>query len=184
MTILTTLAPITNISGVQSPGWEIILSRPVSDAFAPLRQLRMTLLLGSGVTALIIGAIAASVTRRATLPIIQAAGAVKKIGQGALDTKLEIQGADEIAVLGTNINKMAKKLRTFVQYQAEETERSQRLKELTLKLSRVSNSQELFQIALREIILALKVERAIVYHLEKNGTGTIIAESTFLRSSI
>jgi methyl-accepting chemotaxis protein PixJ len=180
--VLTSLAPITNISGVQSPGWEIILSRPVSDAFAPLRQLRMTLLLGSGVTALIIGAIAASVTRRATLPIIQAAGAVEKIGQGALGTKLEIQGADEIAVLGTNINKMAKKLRTFVQYQTEETERSQRLKELTLKLSRVSDSQELFQIALREIILALKVERAIVYRLEKNGTGKIIAESTMGRS--
>ncbi|NJO96785.1 MAG: HAMP domain-containing protein [Pleurocapsa sp. CRU_1_2] len=181
--ILTSLAPITNISGVKSPGWEITLSRPVSDAFAPLRQLRITLLLGSGVTALIIGAIAATVTRRAILPIAQAAGAVKKIGQGALDTKLEIQGADEIAVLGTNINKMAKKLRTFVQYQAEETERSKRLKELTLKLSRVSNSQDLFQIALREIILALKVERAIIYRLEKNGVGKIIAESTMGRSA-
>lgn len=181
--VLVTLAPITNIAGVKSPGWEIALSRPVNDAFAPLRQLRMILLLGSGVTALIIGAIAATVTRRATLPIIQAAGAVEKIGQGALGTKLEIQGADEIAVLGTNINKMAKKLKTFVQYQAEETERSQRLKELTLKLSRVSNSQELFQIALREIILALKVERAIVYRLEKNGIGEIIAESTMGRSA-
>jgi methyl-accepting chemotaxis protein PixJ len=181
--VLTSLAPITNISGVKSPGWEIALSRPVSDAFAPLKQLRMTLLLGSGVTALIIGAIAASITRRATLPIIQAAGAVEKIGQGALDTKLDVQGADEIAVLGTNINKMAKKLRTFVQYQTEETQRSERLKELTLKLSRVSNSQELFQIALREIILALKVERAIIYRLDKNGVGKIIAESTMGRSA-
>ncbi|NJK57303.1 MAG: HAMP domain-containing protein [Pleurocapsa sp. SU_5_0] len=181
--ILTSLAPITNISGVKSPGWEITLSRPVSDAFAPLRQLRITLLLGTGLTALIIGAIAATVTRRAILPIIQAAGAVEKIGQGELGTKLEIQGADEIAVLGTNINKMAKKLRTFVQYQAEETERSKRLKELTLKLSRVSNSQDLFQIALKEIILALKVERAIVYRLEKNGVGKIIAESTMGRSA-
>lgn len=176
--VLTSLAPITNIPGVKSPGWEVVLSRPVDDAFAPLRQLRITLLLGSGVTALIVGAIAASITRRATLPIIQAAGAVKKIGRGVLDTKLEVQGADEIAVLGININKMAKSLRTFVQYQTEETERSQRLKELTLKLSRVSDSQELFQIALREIILALKVERAIVYRLENNGVGKIIAEST------
>ncbi|MGL6342739.1 MAG: HAMP domain-containing protein, partial [Waterburya sp.] len=176
--VLTSLAPITNIPGVKSPGWEVVLSRPVNDAFAPLRQLRITLLLGTGLTALIIGAIAASITRRATLPIIQAAGAVKKIGRGVLDTKLEVQGADEIAVLGININKMAKSLRTFVQYQTEETERSQRLKELTLKLSRVSDSQELFQIALREIILALKVERAIVYRLENNGVGKIIAEST------
>ncbi|MGL5079055.1 MAG: methyl-accepting chemotaxis protein, partial [Waterburya sp.] len=176
--VLTSLAPITNIPGVKSPGWEVVLSRPVNDAFAPLRQLRITLLLGTGLTALIIGAIAASITRRATLPIIQAAGAVKKIGRGVLDTKLEVQGADEIAVLGININKMAKSLRTFVQYQTEETERSERLKELTLKLSRVSDSQELFQIALREIILALKVERAIVYRLENNGVGKIIAEST------
>ncbi len=181
--VLTSLAPITNISGVKSPGWEIVLSRPVNDAFAPLRQLRITLLLGSGLTALIIGAIAATVTRRATLPIIQAAGAVKKIGQGALDTKLEIQGADEIAVLGTNINKMAKSLRTFVQYQTEETERSKRLKELTLKLSRVSDSKDLFKIALREILLALKVERAIIYSIEKNGIGKIIAESTTGKSS-
>ena len=181
--VLTSLAAIDNISGVKSPGWEIALSRPVNDAFAPLIQLRMTLLLGSGVTALIIGAIAASITRRATLPIIQAAGAVEKIGQGALDTKLEIQGADEIAVLGININKMAKKLRAFVQHQAKETERSERLKELTLKLSRESDSQELFQIALREIVLALKVDRAIVYCLEKNGTGEIIAESVIGKST-
>jgi methyl-accepting chemotaxis protein PixJ len=179
--VLASLAPITNVSGVKSPGWEIVLSRPVDQAFAPLKQLRMTLLLGSGVTALVIGAIAATITDQATRPIIQAAGAVNKIGRGELDTKLEIQGADEIAVLGININKMAKKLKTFIQYQTEETERSERLKELTLKLSRVDNSQQLFQIALREIILALKVERAFVYRIEKNGTGKIIAESTMGR---
>lgn len=176
--VLTSIAPIDNISGILSPGWEIALSRPADEAFAPLRQLRLTLLLGSGVTALIVGAIAASIANRATLPIVEAAEAVEKIGRGALGTNLKVQGTDEIAVLGTNINKMAKKFRTYIRYQTEQAERSERLRNLTLKLSRVDDSKELFQTALQEILLALEVERAIVYRLEKNGTGKIIAEST------
>ena len=176
--VLTSLAPIKNIPGVVSPGWEIAISRPADEAFAPLRQLRLTLLLGSGVTALIVGAIAASIANRATLPIVEAAEAVEKIGRGALGTNLKVQGTDEIAVLGTNINKMAKKLRTFVRYQTEQADRSERLKNLTLKLSRVDDSKELFHTALQEILLALKVERAFVYRLQRYGTGKIFAEST------
>lgn len=176
--VLTSLATIDNIAGVVSPGWEIAISSPADEAFAPLRQLRLTLLLGSGVTALAVGAIAAYIANRATLPIIEAAGAVEKIGRGALDTNLEVRGTDEIAVLGNNVNKMAKKLRTFVRHQAEQAERSEQLKNLTLKLSRTDDSQKLFQTALQEILLALKVERAIVYRLQKDGTGNIVAEST------
>ena len=180
--VLATLAPISNVPGVLSPGWKIAISRPLDEAFAPLKQLRMTLLLGTSGAALLVAAIATLVANRAIVPILAAAYAVRKIGSGELDTQLKVRGTDEIAVLGTNINKMARKLRTYVRDRAAETERSRRLKDLTLKLSRADNSQQVFEIALREILLALKADRATIYHFE-NNKGKIVAESIVSKRS-
>ena len=175
--VLASLAHISNVQGVVSPGWKIAISRPVDEAFAPLRQLRWTLLLGTTGAAILVAAIATVVANRATLPILEAADAVKKIGRGELDTRLDVCGNDEVAVLGTNINKMAVKLKAFVRYKVADAERSQRLKDLTLKLSRAENSQGVFETALKEILLALKADRAIIYRWQRGGKGKIIAES-------
>jgi methyl-accepting chemotaxis protein PixJ len=53
--------------------------------------------IGTIVTAVLVSAIAALIANRATRPILDAAGAVDKIGQGELDTRLEVQGEDELA---------------------------------------------------------------------------------------
>ena len=175
--VLVSLASIPNIEGIMSPGWKLALSYPVDEAFAPLRQLRLTLLLGSGAAGLLVGLLAAVLTNRAIVPIVAAAKAVKKIGRGELNTQLEVKGQDELASLGININKMAQKLKALVDYKAAETQRSQRLKDLTLKLSRALNSEEVFQIAVEEILSALQADRAIIYCLDKDGKGKIVAES-------
>lgn len=175
--VLVSLASIPNIQGVLSPGWKIALSRPTDEAFASLNQLRLALLLGSSAAALAVGAIAAALANRATLPILAAATAVKKIGRGDLDTQLDVRGQDELAFLGININKMADQLRVLVDYKAAETRRSQQLKDLTLQLSRAISSEEVFQIATKEILSALQAERVLIYRLEANGKGRIIAES-------
>ena len=181
--VVASVAAISNVQGVMAPGWEIVLSRPVDQAFASLRQLRLILLLGTTGAAILVGAIAAVVVSRATAPIVEAAGAVEKISQGDLDTRLEVAGRDELAVLGTNINKMAKKLKLFMRYQAAEAKRSQRLKDITLKLSRAESSKEVFQVALQEILLALEADRALIYRLEPGGEGKILAESTVGQST-
>ncbi len=176
--VLVTLSSIPETEGISPPGWMLALSHPLDRAFAPLRQLRWTILIGTGSAALLVGAIATALANRAILPILAASEAVRKIGQGELDTYLEVRGQDELAVLETNVNKMAQKLRNLVDYQAAETERSQQLKDLTLKLSRALNSEEVFQMAVEEIRKALAVHRAAIYSLEPGGKGRIVAEST------
>ena len=75
----------------------------------PQRQLLLTMAIGTWITALLVGVFATYLASRATLPVL-AAAAVEKIGQGKLDTRIAVLGADEFAVLGTNINLMADQL--------------------------------------------------------------------------
>ncbi|MDJ0680594.1 MAG: methyl-accepting chemotaxis protein [Xenococcaceae cyanobacterium MO_167.B52] len=175
--VLVTLASIPGIEGLPLPGWQIVLSRPVAEAFVSLKELRLTLLLGTGAAALLVGATAAFITNRAILPILKATEAVKRIGRGELNTHLEVEGEDELALLGNNINKMAQQLKALVGYKEAEAERSQKVKDLTLKLSRTVNSEEVFQIAVEEILTTLEADRVLVYSLDQNGQGKIIAEA-------
>jgi twitching motility protein PilJ len=95
--------------------WGLIVSRPTAIAFAPQRELLVTLIVGTGIFALLVAAIAILIANRATRPILSATDAVAKIGQGDLDTRLEVQGGDELSLLGDNINDMADQLKMLLQ---------------------------------------------------------------------
>jgi methyl-accepting chemotaxis protein len=107
----------------------MILSRPQDVAFAPQRRLLLIILLGTAATALLVAALAAWLANRATRPILDAAKAVDKIGQGELNTRLEIQGQDELALLGYNINEMASQLQTSLHEQELAAEEQRQLKD-------------------------------------------------------
>jgi twitching motility protein PilJ len=83
----------------------------------PLRNLGLTVLGGSSVAAVIVAFLAAGLVRRAISPIQAAAEAVEKIGQGELETRLEIAGEDELAVLSSNINLMAQQIQELLRKQ-------------------------------------------------------------------
>ena len=176
-TAVVSVASISEIPGVLEPNWQLALSRSVDEAFAPLTQLRWTLLLGTTTAALSVGSLAAFLAHRATLPILAAAGAVKKIGRGDLNARVDIQGKDELAMLGTDINKMAMHLKSLVLQKDTETLRYKLLKDLTLKLSGAIDSKAVARIAVEEIISMLKVDRAIVYRQEREDQGIIVAEA-------
>ena len=112
-------APILEFQGLPELQWEILLSEDTAITFAAERRLLQTLLLGTGLTALLVGLIAAYLANRATRPIAAAASAVEKLGQGKLDTRVTVQGQDEIAVLGSNINRMAGQMQNLLVEQEE-----------------------------------------------------------------
>ena len=174
---LVSLVPIERLDGMLEPGWSLALSRPIDQAFASLGQLRRTLLLGTGLAAFLVGAIAAILAHRATRPIIEAAVAVGNIGRGALSTRLQVSGQDELAVLAANINQMAAQLGIFVQQKAVEAKRSQQLKDFTLKITGVLDLKAIFNIAVEDSRQALQADRAIVYGFDQNWEGTVLAES-------
>ena len=151
--------------------WSVIIATNRNIALATQSQLLLTVLLGTGITLLGVGAIAAFIANRATRPLLDAASAVDKIGQGELDTRLKVQGEDELAVLGSNINQMASQLGTFVQEQA-----------LLAKVtgSRTFNLQDLndlFSKVLEDARYILNADRVLIYRFNPDGGGFVSAES-------
>ena len=174
---LVSLVSIPKIQGSLGAGWQLAISSPVNEAFAPLRQLRITLLLGTSGAALLIAGLAALLAHQATLPILAAAGAVKKIGRGDWDTRLEVKGSDELATLSSDINMMALQLKSLIVQKEQATRRSKLLKDLTLKLAGAVDSRIVFQLAVAEILPILRVDRAIIYRYQWDEQGEIIAEA-------
>jgi methyl-accepting chemotaxis protein len=174
---LVAYAPPTSLEGLPALNWSAIMATDTAILFAPQRQLLLTLAIGTGVTALLVGAMAALLAERATRPIQEAAKAVAKIGQGELDTRLKLGGEDEIGILGANINKMIEQLEALLQAQTLSAQQAGLLKDITLKISEALDSETVFDTAVQEIRQALKSDRVIVFRLDETSTGTIVAES-------
>lgn len=134
--------------------WGLMLATPTSVAFAAQKRLLFILLLGTGVITLAVGAIATFIARRAIRPIQNAASAVEKIGQGELNTRLEVQGEDELAVLGENINIMTSQLQTFLYEQAQATEQAFALEQT----ERLAEEQRQLKESLQQRALELLME--------------------------
>jgi methyl-accepting chemotaxis protein PixJ len=174
---LVSLAPIKGLEGTRGFGWSLIVSRPLDEALAPLKELRWTLLLGTGAAVLLVGAIAAVLADRGTRPILKAASAVRKIGQGKLGTRLEVQGEDEMAILGANINDMAAKLGMYVEKSAVEAQRSKLLKDITVKIAGTFDRSAILNIAALEARQALQADRVLIYRFDRFWKGRVVAES-------
>jgi methyl-accepting chemotaxis protein len=159
------------------------LPGPTPAASTPLasqRTLVLTLLLGTGATALVVGLIAAVVMNRAMRPILAATEAVAKIGMGELDTRLDVHGRDEIAVLGKNINRMVIQLQGAVAAQTSETAQERILME-----AKGSNAlyptdlQIVYDHTLETARQLLQLDRMVVYRFGET-TDAVMAESVAL----
>ncbi len=100
------------------------IATPQAVAFAPVKQLGLTIFWGTTIAAVLVTIIAIYTVNRATIPLIDAVNAVKKIGQGQLDTCLEVRTVDELGELSFNINLMAQQIQELLQ-QKELTARQQ-----------------------------------------------------------
>ncbi|PSB09783.1 chemotaxis protein [Pleurocapsa sp. CCALA 161] len=126
--LVSVTAP-TQLEGIQELGWKAIISEDVDFAFAAQRQLALTFGVGIGITALLVAAIASYLANRATMPIIDAVTAVKKIGSGELDTRLAVNSKDELGELNTNINLMTEQIQKSLQEQKTVAEQIRQEKE-------------------------------------------------------
>jgi twitching motility protein PilJ len=149
-----TYLPSTTLAKTYNLNWGLMLATPTEVAYAAQKQLLVTLLVGTSAVALAVAAIAALITTRAIRPILKAASAVEKIGQGELDTRLEVQGGDELAVLGANINKMTSQIQTFLQEQVEATEQAFALEQT----ERLADEQRQLKESLQKRALELLME--------------------------
>jgi twitching motility protein PilJ len=139
-----TYIPNTELAQAYNLKWGLLLALPEAVAFAPQRQFLLIILLGTVIVALLVAMIATDIANRATRPILAATEAVEKIGQGELDTRLEIQGEDELAKLVANINDMAGQLDRVLNEQVHAAQERQRTEEqLQLKEALQNRALEL-----------------------------------------
>ncbi|MEW6496851.1 MAG: methyl-accepting chemotaxis protein, partial [Cyanobacteriota bacterium] len=175
---VVTYTPTLRLKAAYNLDWGLIITRPTEVAFAAERQLLLTLSLGTAVATVAVGAIAAYATNRGTRPILAAAEAVEKIGQGNLNTRMQVQGEDELATLAANINQMADQLEEFVQAQERIVEQSHLLAEVTG--SRSFSSQELknlYNKILEDARNILNLDRLVIYRFNPVDGEYVLSEA-------
>ncbi|WP_416668221.1 methyl-accepting chemotaxis protein [Egbenema bharatensis] len=176
-------APIARIEGLFLD-WGVLIYEPTATAFAAQRTLLLTLSIGTIVTALTLGVIAAVLTNRATRPLLAAVKAVDEIGQGELSTRIPVQGQDELGLLGTNINRMASQIQSYLDTQALEAERERLLATAkgsgTLRTSDLASMFEQVVDGTREF---LRTDRIMLYFINADRGGTVLLESPELETT-
>ncbi len=101
---------VANHAHLGIPDWAVMVELPVREAYKPvLASLELTIwtILLSFALALVAGAYLA---RRITKPIIDLRNAAGKIGEGRMDTRIEVKSQDEIGQLAVSFNQMVKDL--------------------------------------------------------------------------
>lgn len=172
-----TYAPAKQVPGLTNLNWQAIIATDSNIVFAPQRHLRQIFVLGVGFVALGVGAIAYMLANRLLRPILSAAEAVKEIGQGNLDTRLAILGADEISQLSVNINGMAGQLSNLVKRQALLAEHSETIKEATIQFAAARNREEILNLAVEKTNKTITSSRVVYYQFTENRAGKVAAES-------
>lgn len=118
------------LRSIPNLGWSTVMTIDRDIAFATQRQLLQVFVIGTVMAGLIVALLSRLIADRATRPIVDAAEAVKQMGQGDLSVKLPIAGEDELADLGRNINKMAGQIEELLDIQEAETKQQRQEKEL------------------------------------------------------
>ncbi|MDJ0716302.1 MAG: methyl-accepting chemotaxis protein [Prochloraceae cyanobacterium] len=158
--------------------WSLIVSNQIQNTFTYQAQLLNILLLGTGVVALIVASIAYYLADRATRPIIAAAGAVTKIGEGQLDTRLPVKGKDEVATLSGNINQMAAQLETLIGEQEFLAKQSRLLTKISsYPTTSKEDGENILNQSLEGAREILQLERVVIYCFHPDGSGYIANQS-------
>jgi methyl-accepting chemotaxis protein PixJ len=182
---LVAYSPNTHQEGVPDLGWSTVIAVDAATAYAAQQELLLALLAGTGLTALLVSIIAAAVANRALVPILNATKAVQRLGEGDLTVRLKVQGEDELALLGNNINGMAGQLQDLLTRQdsarqtaINEAERQKLL--ATLGSAPARNIIDLSP-AFNQLLVTpqkrLGLDRLIIYTFKLDGSGYVVAEA-------
>ncbi len=175
--LLASYVPLKQLPTGPDLKWSIILAQDVGGLQSEQQRLVLIYFGIVIVSALGIGAIAALLSNRMTRPILEACSALQKLKQGDLDTRLSVQGEDELAVLGRNINGMAAQMQAFVRQKETEAERAQLVQRITLHISKSLKQEDILKAATQNTRQALKLDRVLVYQFGEDWSGTIVQEA-------
>ncbi len=149
--------PTKKLEGMPDLKWDAVIDINTDVAFATQRQLLLVLAAGTGIAAILVGLVATYLADQATRPVIMAADAVEKIGRGELETRVSVNGEDELALLGSNVNLMAGQIQNLVKKQEANLEEIQASAEARrLDAEEQKAAKELLQTQLIELLMEVE----------------------------
>ncbi len=175
---LVTYSPVGQIENIPDFNSAVIVTKNAEEAFAIYIVLGTILVYGTIITSLLAILIAIYLGNKATKPILKTAKAVEEIGQGKLDTRINVNSKNELGILASNINQMASRLENFVNAQIKSVEQVQLLAEISgVKVENEESLATIFAQSLTQARELLKTDRIVIYRFNPDWTGYIISES-------
>ncbi|MGD1875622.1 MAG: methyl-accepting chemotaxis protein [Mastigocoleus sp.] len=136
----------------------------------------LTVVIATLVLAAISTASTVLVANKMIMRILEATSAVQGLAKGNLRSRVKVQGKDEIASLGLNINRMADQLEAVLLQQQDETDHLKLFTNSLISTRHAEDTDALFFNAVAEVRETLKADRVVVYRLNYQG-GEVVAES-------
>ena len=140
-------------------------------------QLTLILLLGVGSTAVLAFLLANYLTKRTLVPLLAVTDAIKKLGEGELNTRVTVAGEAEIADLGTHVNWMAENVQSKVENQVAQINRTKQFSQIIASARTFYDSKYLFDQAVNEAQELLKTDRVFFYRFNLDGSGVVVSET-------
>jgi HD-GYP domain-containing protein (c-di-GMP phosphodiesterase class II) len=103
-----------SVAPVQIFDWGVVMERPTSAAYAPVRVMQARTFWSTAIAALISLGIGFTLSRRLINPLQNLASTTSQIAEGNLAVRATVRGEDEIALLGSNFNDMAVNIEALV----------------------------------------------------------------------
>jgi GAF domain-containing protein len=157
------------------------LSWEISKFETALQQQWLTLLIATGITAGLAGAIAAYLGSRAVRPLIAAAAIsnriVNRLRQEEMRIRDRVAGDDEMSALQANLRTIDEQLPELLWRKEAEKEEIELLSEIGRRLRQGRASEDVCRLAVEEIRQTFRADRAIVLRFDANWHGTIVEES-------
>ncbi len=157
--------------------WGVTYVEDKNQAFQSITNLAVALGLGTIATGAIVSTIAIALMSRTTRSLQVATDAVERIGQGELDTRLDVQSHDELGRLGENINQMVEQLQLVLGKQARQAHYAQILNELVNELRQSLKRDDILTSAPAALREAIHTDRVVIYQFHDDWSGEIAAES-------
>ena len=153
----------------------------LQDTESELNKQLLALVLGTGVSAVLAGGIAAFVLNRACSRVKNAAVAstrmVNRLQREDAAPRDRVAGKDELVALETNIGLLEAQLPDLLWKQEAQAERSQMLMNVTRSIWESLSQAEVYKTTVEEVRTAFKVDRVVIFRFESNRDGSFIEES-------
>ncbi|MEB3214213.1 MAG: methyl-accepting chemotaxis protein [Leptolyngbyaceae bacterium] len=166
------------IATVPDTGWLAVASVSQGEIGAASRNVGLLFAVASVAIAAISTFLVVQVARQLSQPLDRLTGSANQVAAGNLNVLASVEGTSETRTLAASFNNLVSRVRTLLQSQKAETERSQVLRDVTLQITQTETLEDVFeQLPLASVRRALRCDRVLAFQFHEDWSGTVIAES-------